>query len=305
MQKRAYSNPIKQYSAVFEPLPAKSDAVLYFDAHAVTLPYAEDFPKLHYHDRYEIGLCEGGEGLFLSERGAFSVAGGDLIFVAPGCRHYSRSLDRDALCRCRFVYLQADAVRTLLSIASKEETDALAEASSRIPCVIRVGAHADAAALLAEIVALCDAPTKNRDRLIVLRLATLLLDADRYFPNETVQNISEHISVGRMPATGAEQIAEYLSLHCHEPQSTKTLAKMCHLSESQLRRQFVSVYGIPPIAYRNRLRCRIAAELLRESTLSIAEISDQLGYTTPADLYRAFRLLYQCSPSEYRKQRKR
>ena len=75
--------------------------------------------------------------------------------------------------------------------------------------MIRVGAHADAAALLAEIVALCDAPTKNRDRLIALRLATLLLDADRYFPNETVQNISEHISVGRTPATGAEQIAEY------------------------------------------------------------------------------------------------
>ena len=303
IQKRASSHSTKQYSAVFEPLPTKSDATVYYDKHAVTLPYAEDFPKMHYHDRYEIGLCEDGEGLFLSERGVFSVTRGDLIFVAPDCRHYSRSLDRDVLCRCRFVYLRADAVRTLLAITSDDELSSFADASSRIPCVVHPKDAPEAAAMLLQIVSLCGAQVRHRDRLIVLHLATLLLDAERYFPSSE-QDAAEHVSIARAPATGAEQIAEYLSLHYNESQSSKSLAKMCHLSESQLRRQFVSIYGMPPIAYRNRLRCRIAAELLRESVLSISEISDQIGYTAPTDFYRAFRARYGLSPSEYRKRSK-
>jgi AraC-like DNA-binding protein len=62
---------------------------------------------------------------------------------------------------------------------------------------------------------------------------------------------------------------------------------------------------MPPIAYRNRVRCRIAAELLTKSTLSIAEIADRVGFGSTSDFYRAFRTFYAVSPSEYRKESKR
>ena len=114
IQKHAFSVNLHSYQTVFAPLPVGAEEAVYFDETAVVLRYAEDFPFLHYHDRYEIGICESGEGLVVSEGQFFSVSAGDLMFVAPGTCHYSRSLHEEALCRCRFVYLRADAVRALL-----------------------------------------------------------------------------------------------------------------------------------------------------------------------------------------------
>ena len=117
MQKRAFS----QYEAFFAPLPVKADEPIFFDQRSVGLPFAEDFPKLHYHDRYEIGICESGEGLFLCEGRYSSVSAGDLMFVAPQDRHYSRSLHKDELCRCRFLYVSADAVNAALGEKARGE----------------------------------------------------------------------------------------------------------------------------------------------------------------------------------------
>ena len=74
-----------------------------------------------------------------------------------------------------------------------------------------------------------------------------------------------------------------------------------HLSESQLRRRFVAAYGIPPIAYRNRLRCKIAMELLCRSELGVAQIAQQVGFEDPTDFYRRFRAETGLSPSDFRK----
>lgn len=299
MQKRAFLKK-KQYETVFSPLPIEADATLYYDKTSVFLPYAEDFPKLHYHDRYEIGICEAGEGLFLSEGNFTSVSKGDLIFVAPKSRHYSRSLHADALCHCRFVYLRAEEIDEILQIGNEEEKVRFQMSLTRIPTVIRPNEYPTAAALLSEITALCQESVPHRDRLAILRLATFLLESERWFPRIEDLTLEEH-PICREPHLEAAKIAEYLSLHYFESQTAKELAAMCHLSESQLRRQFLGSYGIPPIAYRNFLRCNIASELLCRTDLSIAEISEQLGYSSPSDFYRQFQKHHKISPSEYRK----
>ena len=303
MQKRAFQSKQKQYVTFFEPLPVKADKVLYFDHAPVTLPYAEDFPKTHYHNRYEVGVCESGEGLFLSEQGFYSVSEGDLIFVPPQARHYSRSLHKDALCRCRFVYLQAAAVENILhTVTSDGCEDFLANALRRIPTVIHPTESQRVTALLTELFALCKENAPHSAQSALLRLSTVLLEADRLFPH-TKETSTKSDALICKPAAGAEEVAVYLSLHYRESLTAESLAEICHLSESQLRRQFLAAYGMPPIAYRNTLRCKIAAELLGCSNLSISEISDQVGYSTPSDFYRAFRLFKGISPSEYRKQR--
>ena len=249
---------------------------------------------LHYHDRYEIGFCEKGSGLFLSEGRFASVQKGDLIFVPPQHRHYSRSLYRDDPCFCRFVYLRPEALTPLLPL----DAATISHLAEHIPTVIRPDEYPQAASLLLPIMELCQKTSRNQDHLTALRLSILLLEAETRFPSA--------VPPLQVPSTGgiAADIAEYISLHYRENPSAKELASRVHLSESQLRRQFVAAYGIPPILYRSRLRCRIAAELLVQTELSIAAISDQIGYTSPSDFYRAFRALYALSPSEYRKKRR-
>lgn len=279
MQKHAYST-------LFEPLPSSLGAVLYYDQRSVTLPYAEDFPKLHYHDRYEVGICEEGEGLLLSGGEVASLSAGDLMFAPPGCRHYSRSLHRESLCRCRFLYLQPEAVQAFLRPGEQQ-------AAWRIPPVLRVGEHPRAARLVQEITEVCFREMRHKERLSALLLATLLLEAESLFAAVPLPAMGE-------PAPAAAKIAEYLSLHYNEPHTVRELARSVHLSESQLRRQFLAAYGSTPAAWRNELRVRIGAELLRRTALSVAEIADQLGYAAPGDFYRSFRKIFGKSPMQYR-----
>ena len=132
-------------------------------------------------------------------------------------------------------------------------------------------------------------------------MACLLLEAERTLPPTIEQAAREPLFVSH-GIGAAVSIAEHLSLFYHLSESCAELASACHLSESQLRRQFVRAYGISPIAYRNRLRCRIAKELLSNRQLTVSEITQRIGYRAVADFCRAFRKEYGLSPTEYRKQ---
>lgn len=56
-----------------------------------------------------------------------------------------------------------------------------------------------------------------------------------------------------------------------------TLADMCNLSVTSFRRIFFACKGISPVEYRNRLRIRKAAELLRTGQYTVAEAAEQTG----------------------------
>lgn len=300
MQKRA-SRSKKYYETLFTPLPIDPEAELYFDRVPVPLPYAEDFPNLHYHDRYEIGVCEDGDGLFFSEGAFESVSKGDVIFIPPGCRHYSRSLYEQTPCQCRFLYLRAEAVNAVLSIVGEQDGQKLVEAARRIPPVIRQREYPAMAAPLSEMMDTCMSQAPYREELMILRLAVFLLESHRSLP--VVNHRTEQpLLICYDDHSAADRIAEYLSLHYSESQTAQELSKICHLSESQLRRNFCKAYGMPPIAYRHFLRCNIASGLLSRTSLPIAEITERVGYASTSDFYRQFHKRFGMSPSEYRRQ---
>jgi len=289
MQKHAYKDITEQYRTVYEPLPTLTGAKVYRDTDTVYLPYSEDFPKLHFHDRYEIGLCESGEGLFLSDGEFASVSAGDVIFVPPGKHHYSRSLHADALCIFRFVYIAAPALEELLSSLSGLESEAL----WRIACGIPLSLRADTVPALVKGIFETSPASPHADSTAILRLCTFLLESVSLAvpPHSETQSQESDVVI---------QIAEYLSLHYNENDSASDLAALCHLSESQLRRKFTARYGMPPIAFRNELRCRVGEQLLVRTDLSIAAISERLGYSSPSDFYRMLRKFRGMSPRKLR-----
>ena len=294
MQKRA----LKQYDNIFAPLPTDDMAPFYIDSKDIALPFSEDFPKMHYHDRYEIGVCERGEGLFLVEGEFFSVAKNDIIFVPPGYRHYSRSLSPDSRCICRFLYVNSKRVNEIACSGPDAQVPPIA---GSIPAVLRPAEYPAQSGLLREILEACRAEKSNADKLAVLKLASFLLEWEQIGE----QADKKHAQNENFCGCPAEKAAQYICLHYSEHEKATELARIFHLSESQLRRQFIRIYKMPPIAYRNRVRCRIAAELLTKSALSVAAIAEKVGFGSTSDFYRAFRAFYAASPSEYRKESKR
>ena len=289
MQKRA---SLQSHSVFFAPLP--SDNAVYRDKKSIRLPYAEDFPKLHYHDRYEIGICESGEGLFLSDGQYSAVREGDVIFIPPNVQHYSRSVCADSPCLCRFFYFRPDEINATLRTVSPDGGEKARLTALRIPPVIRRCDFPVAHALLLDAVNSCKSATSEPEGSAILRISLFLLEGALLcaLPDAPAQ---------RSAPRGEEQrVAEFISLHYAEDQSTPELAAMCYLSESQLRRRFVRAYGMPPIAYRNALRCRIACELLSTTALTVAEIGERVGFKSTSDLYRSFKKIYSVPPQRYR-----
>ena len=79
------------------------------------------------------------------------------------------------------------------------------------------------------------------------------------------------------------------------------LAREASTSRATLARRFSDAIGEAPLAYLRRWRMTLAAQALRDSARSIAEIAELAGYTSPVAFQKAFVRERGVSPSEYRR----
>ena len=77
-------------------------------------------------------------------------------------------------------------------------------------------------------------------------------------------------------------------------------AQMCSMSKYHFLRVFENITGTSPMEYRSSLRIEHAKELLEETSLSVGEIGERLGYTSASNFCDAFKRRVGCSPTEYR-----
>ena len=287
------------YSVTFSPIPNLSGESVYFDKAPIPLPDIDTFHTLHYHDCYEVGICESGEGLFLFEDEVFYVSEGDALFISPRSRHYSRSLHASTPCLCRFVYIDESEIRELLLFLTKDENKVgqiLTHARRLLSPILPRGKHLRETALLCDLVRACAESQSELRAMTMLRLTLFLLQTQTTVSPEPANSLPYQTD------TAILAVAEYIATHYDSNDPVEALARFCSLSQSQLRRRFLRVYGIPPITYRNQVRCKIASALLLQSEMSVCEIASRVGFADVSDFYRAFRKFYSTSPTAYRRQ---
>ena len=85
-----------------------------------------------------------------------------------------------------------------------------------------------------------------------------------------------------------------------ENRSVTDLARFCGVSRRYLERHFRASLGCSPNDEILRYRIQRVQFMLAETTLTVTEIADRLGYREPKYLHRIFRKTCGCSPIEYR-----
>ncbi len=80
-------------------------------------------------------------------------------------------------------------------------------------------------------------------------------------------------------------------------------ASLCNMSKFHFIRVFKSITGFSPLEYRSRTRLEHAKAFLNSSD-TIGEISEKLGYSSQRYFCDAFKKAFGISPSEYRKRKK-
>ena len=77
---------------------------------------------------------------------------------------------------------------------------------------------------------------------------------------------------------------------------------MAHLSEGRFKTNFRLYTGLPPREYILRQKIKCAKRLLKEESLSITQISYQLGFSSSQYFSTVFKRFTTLSPIDYRNQ---
>ena len=85
-----------------------------------------------------------------------------------------------------------------------------------------------------------------------------------------------------------------------EAWSVERLAGRLSVSRSVFAERFASAIGQPPMRYLAAWRCKLAADYLRSTTLSLAEIATRIGFDSEAAFGRAFKRRFAASPAAWR-----
>jgi len=98
-----------------------------------------------------------------------------------------------------------------------------------------------------------------------------------------------------------ENVVRYIRKHYREDLTLTGLANEFFLAPTYLARKFRMKKGTSVIQFLEDCRIRKAAELLKESELSITEIAGRVGYADANYFSRAFKKIHGKTPKEYRR----
>lgn len=97
---------------------------------------------------------------------------------------------------------------------------------------------------------------------------------------------------------------EYIEAHLRDNIRTDDIALACHCSRSTLEKLFLYVNSISVHDYVVRRRMMLAArQISRNPDESILDVALEYGYNSNEAFTRAFRKVWYCNPSEFRKRK--
>jgi transcriptional regulator GlxA family with amidase domain len=96
-------------------------------------------------------------------------------------------------------------------------------------------------------------------------------------------------------------VSDWIGRRLADPYDLQTLAAAFHVSPRTLLRRFKGDMGLTPLGWLQQARVNKAALLLESGRLSLAQVTERVGYADVATFSALFKRLMQCTPAEYRR----
>ena len=255
-----------------------------------------EFPfNWHYHPEFELTLTIDSVGMRFVGDNVESYSDGDLVLLGPNLPHAWQSHSTSG-----------DAHRALVCWFTEAWITSLVDLSPELGIVrglleearrgVVFGA-ATSAAVRGRLLSFADAtPTQLWFGLIEL-LVELCRDKTRLpLASSAINPVGgsrDRIRLGR--------VLDWLNEHYTEPVELERLAKIAHLSTSQLQRLFKRSTRLSVSGYVAQRRIGHACALLAQEAIPVSRVGEMVGYHEPAYFARQFKAAKGCSPTEYRR----
>lgn len=143
-------------------------------------------------------------------------------------------------------------------------------------------------------------PCRSRSFFLqILLTLDQLLPAPRPAAAEAAPNEVPWVS-GSHADDALRPVVAYLVGHCHEELTVEALARVFATNRTTLQARFKEGTGLSVGQYVIRLRVQLAAHLLRDTSLTVAEIMERTGFNDPSHFARTFKRHTGRSPSDFR-----
>ena len=105
------------------------------------------------------------------------------------------------------------------------------------------------------------------------------------------------------PPSSSERVKavlDFIAQNCHEQYGLADAARLAKVSQRQFTNLCRNLTGESFIKFLNSIRCKKAAQLLKQTDMSAAAIAFEVGYEELSTFYRAFKRIYKSSPIRFK-----
>ena len=235
----------------------------------------------HTHNHTELFYIVGGRGQFFIEDQCFPVDVNSLVIINPNVIHTEASLNAQPL---EYIVLGIDGIE----LANSENSNGQF-------CMLDHFESVEISGCLRNILREMELKNTGYEDICQAYMEILIIRLMR----------STSLAVPAEPQTisGNRQCAavrRHIDVHFKEPLTLEQLAEEAHMNKFYLSHAFKREYGISPINYMITKRIEESKYLLAETDLSLSQVAQMLGFSSPSYFSQVFRRTQNLSPMEYR-----
>ena len=244
--------------------------------------YDGDWHSLpHTHGYTELFFILSGKGQFLVQDQRYPVGPNDLVIINPKVLHTEESINAQPL---EYIVLGIEGIE--LAMHRRSETPF---------CILDHFESVEISGCLRNILREMEQKNPGYEDICQAYMEILIIRLMR----------STELDLPTQPsaASGSRQcnaVRRYIDQHFKEALTLEQLAQEAHMNKYYLSHTFKEEYGISPINYMISRRTEESKFLLAETDLSMSQIAQLLGFSSPSYFSQTFRRSQGISPMEYR-----
>lgn len=240
---------------------------------------------LHTHAYMEVFYIIGGAGLFHIDSEEHPVKVNDIVIINPDVIHGESSINAQSL---EYIVLGIEGLQLSAGKSSNGQF-----------CILDHHASTEISGCLWNILREMEQKHTGFEEVCQACMEMLVIRLMR--TTDLTVSTASQAAAGTRPCAAVKR---YIDQHFREALSLEQLAARAHMNKYYLVHSFREEYGTSPINYMISRRIVESKYLLTETDLSLSQIAQTLGFSSPSYFSQAFRKTQGVSPIEYRKQAK-
>lgn len=252
---------------------------------------------LHFHNCLEFAYCPEGEKKWDAEGQTFRSDRGDVILIPPFCTHNSSQAAGSAS-STHYIYFDPTALlQPFYPLGMPGQL--LRFQSLSKPFRVSTIRHPQLQQLTNRLVLELASPGTNTALTVRGLMQAILVLLSRFLPASFSREANGSPSMLKvLPAL------EYINQFYAEDIRIGQLAGLCYMQTEYFRKEFYRALRQSPSDYLKAVRVQKACELLRQTELSVTDISLQTGFHSISVFYKAFSDYLQTTPCQWRNEQR-